>query len=409
MQHAELAPQVALTTLDGENVTPPLIPFRQIVLKVNQRCNLGCPNCYFFEHADQSWRDKPPYMSDAVIDQTAFRMAEHATEHDLPDWDVVIHGGEPLLGGPGRAVRVAQRLRAVMPDLDFNIRVQTNGVSLTPPVLDVLGENGIRVGVSLNGDEAGNIGRPFKGGKSSYPFVEKALKLLQSDAYRDIYDSILCTIDLDNEPVQTYRHLREFNSPEIRFLLPHGNWVTPPPEFDGLRGPTPYADWLIKVFNEWMLSSGDVATPPDATRIGIRLFDAIIRGHMDEPSHAESVGLTPSTLVVIETDGSIEQTDALKTVAQGAAATGLDVFRNPFDDALRHPGIVARQIGLAALSDACRLECPVVNICGGGLYPHRYGPDGNLKHPSVYSGDLRKLIDHIGGVIGPALAARSRE
>lgn len=36
--------------------------------------------------------------------------------------------------------------------------------------------------------------------------------------------------------------------------------------------------------------------------------------------------------MVVETDGTLEQVDSLKTAYEGTAATGFDVFRNAFDD-----------------------------------------------------------------------------
>ena len=40
-------------------MTGPLVPFREIVLKVHSRCDLACDHCYVYEHADQSWRARP--------------------------------------------------------------------------------------------------------------------------------------------------------------------------------------------------------------------------------------------------------------------------------------------------------------------------------------------------------------
>jgi uncharacterized protein len=59
-----------------------------------------------------------------------------------------------------------------------------------------------------------------------------------------------------------------------------------------------------------------------------------------------------------------------------------------------HPGVVARQIGVAALADECR-ACPVRNVCGAGYYAHRYRPGSGYRNPSVYCQDLEYLIRHV--------------
>jgi uncharacterized protein len=97
---------------------------------------------------------------------------------------------------------------------------------------------------------------------------------------------------------------------------------------------------------------------------------------------------------VVESDGTIEQVDALKSAYPGACATGLDIRRDELDAALEDPGLVARQIGPAALAPTC-LDCPVHKVCGGGHYAHRYQPGAGFRNPSAYCDDMVKLISHI--------------
>jgi hypothetical protein len=46
------------------------------------------------------------------------------------------------------------------------------------------------------------------------------------------------------------------------------------------------------------------------------------------------------------------------------------------------------------LSSQCQAY-PVIEICGGGLYPHRYRHGEGLRNPSVYCMDLMRLITHV--------------
>lgn len=111
-------------------------------------------------------------------------------------------------------------------------------------------------------------------------------------------------------------------------------------------------------------------------------------------SSNETLGLSPTRVVVIETDGAIELADNLKVAYHGAAMTGLHVTRNPLDEALMLPGVVARQLGARSLSPQCR-ACDIRRVCGAGLYAHRYRPGTGFYNPSVYCPDLIKLIGHI--------------
>ncbi|MEV5825962.1 FxsB family cyclophane-forming radical SAM/SPASM peptide maturase [Spirillospora sp. NPDC052242] len=365
-------------------------PFRQFVLKMHSRCNLACDYCYMYEMADQGWRRQPRRMSRTTIDQVAARIAEHARHNDLPRVEVILHGGEPLLAGVEQLRYALKSIHSTAaPDVSVGFHVQTNGVLLDASFLELFEGHDVHISVSLDGDQKGHDRhRLRKNGDGSHHAVTLGLQRLTAPAHRHLFSGLLCTIDLANDPLDTYEALLSHGPPTMDFLLPHGNWEEPPPDLpsDG----TPYADWLIAVFDRWYRA------PVRETRI--RLFSEIIRLLLGRPSHSESIGLSPVAVAVVETDGSIEQVDTLKSAYEGAARTSLHTRRDPFDAALMLPAIAARQIGRRALSDECR-ACPVHRVCGGGLYAHRYRSGTGFANPSVYCRDLLRLITHIRGVV----------
>ncbi|MEU0394131.1 radical SAM/SPASM protein FxsB, inactivated metallohydrolase extension form [Streptomyces sp. NPDC006208] len=363
-------------------MTGPLVPFREIVVKVHSRCDLACDHCYIYEHADQSWRTRPKAISDEAISWTALRLAEHAKSHALPSVSVILHGGEPLLAGPARLRRICEELTAALDkDTALDLRIHTNGLQLSPRYLDLFDEFGVRVGISLDGDRAANDRhRRFADGRTSHPLVLRAVDLLRQERYRHLFLGLLCTIDVANDPHAVYDALTELAPPRIDFLLPHATWADPPVRPDG--SPTAYADWILTVFDRWEAQGRPVP---------VRLFESVLSTLAGGPSLTESLGLAPTDLVVVETDGALEQVDSLKSAYDGAAATGFDVFTHTFDEVAAHPGVRARQLGLAGVSRTCR-QCPVVRSCGGGLYTHRYATGTAFDNPSVYCTDLEALV-----------------
>jgi uncharacterized protein len=363
-------------------------PFRQYILKIHSRCNLACDYCYIYAMQDQSWRTRPVIMSLATVQQTALRIAQSAETHGIAEISVVLHGGEPLLAGQALIASAALTIRSALgPHVSANLSVQTNGVLLNSGLLDVLLEHDISVGVSLDGDRvSNNKHRQYANGRGSYDEVVRGLEPLTREPYTRLFTGILCVIDVSADPIEVYDTLLAFEPPTVDFILPHGNWTRRPPGRPADNMATPYADWLIAVFDRWY------SAPNQQTRI--RVFEEIIHLCLGGQSRSEAVGLSPVGLIVIDTDGSLEQVDTLRSAFPGASATGLNVFAHDFDAALAHPSVIARQIGLAALSETC-MQCAIHQICGGGYYPHRYQAGSGFRNPSVYCPDLNKLIRHI--------------
>ena len=324
-------------------------------------------------------------IADEVISCTARRIAEHARSHGLPEVQVVLHGGEPLLAGRDRLRRIAAELQMAMQGVcRLDLRIHTNGVLLNEDLCELFAEYQIKVGISIDGDRVANDRhRRYADGRSSYDKVVRAIQILNGPRFRDLYAGLLCTIDIANDPTTVYESLLEFSPPRIDFLLPHATWDHPPARASATE--SEYADWLTVIFDHWIAQGRPVQ---------IRTFDSIMSTSSGGDSLTEALGLGPAGLVVIETDGSYEQVDSLKAAYEGAPETGLNVFDHAVNAVGHHPGIVAREQGVSGLCQTCQ-DCPVVSSCGGGLYTHRYREGAGFANPSVYCPDLLRLITHI--------------
>ncbi|MEV8511834.1 FxsB family cyclophane-forming radical SAM/SPASM peptide maturase [Dactylosporangium sp. NPDC051484] len=364
-------------------------PMRQLILKIESRCNLSCDYCYVYESIDQSWRRQPTVMSPETVGHIARRIREHAAQQGIDGLEVVLHGGEPLLAGHEAVAATLATLRDALPGVQF--LMQTNGILIDEEFLELFHRYGVRVGVSVDGgQEATDRHRRYANGRGSYDRIAAGIAKLMRPEHAAVYNGLLCTIDVRNDPVEVYQALLRFRPPKLDLLLPHGNWTNPPPQRDR---PLRYAEWLVAVFDAWYDER------PAPTRI--RLFESIIARMFGLPSETEAIGGEALGIVTIETDGSYEQSDALKTTFAGGPATGLHVATHGFGDVLEH----LTRVAPARLPSACE-PCPVAAICGGGLRAHRYaepaahaeaGPAAGFDNPSVYSDDLRALITHITG------------
>ena len=373
---------VDLAALTGAGWRPTAL--REFILKVHQRCNLACDYCYVYTLADQTWLRRPKLMSREVWQAAAARIAEHVTAHALTEITVVLHGGEPTLAGEGRLLELLTDVRAAVPrSCAVHFGMQTNGVRLHEPMLAVMRAFGVRIGVSLDGPPAENDRhRRYADGRGSSTDVERTLRRLGSPADRSLFAGLLCTVDPDTDPVACYEGLIRYRPEKIDFLLPHANWSVPPHR----PGPLAHGSWLARIFDRWY--------DAPVRETSIRIFEEIINLYLGGTSRSEQVGLSPSAVIVVESDGAIEQTDALKSAYDNRRGHRPDRPGEHLRRRARPPGRRRPAVGVRALCATCR-DCRIRDICGAGHYAHRFGNGNGFLNPTVYCADMVHLIDHI--------------
>ncbi|MFD9280825.1 FxsB family cyclophane-forming radical SAM/SPASM peptide maturase [Streptomyces mirabilis] len=363
-----------------------IAPFRTFILKVANRCNIDCDYCFVFNSKDQVARRLPVRMDLDVARAAARRIGEHVTVNGLPAVHVVLHGGEPLLAGGRHMADLLDAVRDGIPDgTEVRFELQTNATLLSEAWLDLFEQYEVAVGVSLDGPPAANdLHRLTHAGRSSAAATVRGIDLLRSRPHQ--FAGLLAVVDLANDPVEVHDYLASFEPPVIDFGLPHGTHDDPPHRHD--PSVPEYGLWMTRVYDAWLAH-------PEYQH-SVRMLEDIVALSSGVRGSVETIGLAPPTSVVIESDGTIEGVDTLRSVEEGASWLGLDVFNQSFDEALRHPKLMHRQYGKAALAEQCQ-SCPLVDVCGGGYLPHRFSTGRGYRNPSVYCADLEHLIRHVQG------------
>ncbi|MGZ0198771.1 radical SAM protein [Streptomyces sp. RM1] len=139
-----------------------------VILKLRgETCDIDCLYCY------EKRKEAP---GGARIDAGQVRrLAKLFQGRPLA---VELHGGEPLTAGRDHIAEVLREL-AAQPRV-VRVSLQTNGVLLDEEWLDLFDAlyPGLQIGISLDGDAAGNAWRVGYDGKPVYPRVAAALRLL---------------------------------------------------------------------------------------------------------------------------------------------------------------------------------------------------------------------------------------
>lgn len=352
------------------------------LVKVASRCNIACDYCYVYTHADQTWREKPPFLSPEMRRVLARRIGDYVRDEGIDRATVIFHGGEPLLVGPEPLAETARWIRDAAQGSKIDVGLQTNGLLLDRSSLMALAEADIAVSLSLDGPQTANdLHRLDHGGASTFARTEQALRLLED--HRDMYAGVIAVIDPDIPPRTLFEFFAPRMPPRLDFLLPDANYDRPPVGRDDR--PSLYRDWLIKAFDVWF---------DEFPHIPVRLFDSILAGLAGGDSGTDAFGLGDVSLLTIETDGSYHDLDVLKITRSGQSELGLNLVEHSIAEASESPQIqLHRQLlRMEGLSDACQ-TCTEVAVCGGGSVPHRFR-DGSFDHPTIYCGEMLALIRH---------------
>jgi uncharacterized protein len=377
------------------------VPIVSYIVKVASRCNLNCSYCYVYNKGDDSYLSQPRVMDRATVSALLSRILTYSQEQNLRQVMFVFHGGEPLLAGREFFRYFVREAAAVFKDrVKPGYSMQTNGTLLDKDWFALFRELKITFGVSLDGPpEVNDRSRVTHSGAGSYSQVRSALQpVLRDSRLRRLFDGILTVIDLQADPVEIYRHWREIGISRCDFLLPDGTHDNPPSGIS-VSG-TPYADWLIRLFDEWFERQD--------TKLSIRIFENIITLLFNPHGGMDSLGGVKNGLLVIETDGGIEPVDVLKICGPAFTKLGLSVHRNEIRDAYSSNMVQLYQQGGAGVCDTC-LACPALAVCGGGYLPHRYSRLNGFSNPSVYCQDLMKLITHVRSRVLETLPAKLRK
>lgn len=360
-------------------------PINEFIVKVASRCNLNCDYCYEYNLGDDSWKSQPKLIDENTIHVLGQRIAEHASQHDLRTVFVSLHGGEPLLLGPKRLDRMCSILReeiGIPTEVIFSM--QTNGILLSERIIEVIRRNRIAVSVSIDGDrEAHDRHRVDHRGRGSYDRVARGLELLRREA-PDCFANVLAVVDTRNNPVRSFDAVASFGVQYMDFLLPHWHWDAPPPR--PTDDPVAYGRWFWELYEAW--------TADRHPGVEIRFLANIVNQLAGGAPLYEGMTLSPVTLIVIATDGSIEAVDCIKSTGSGVQQIGLSINSASFDMALDAQLISIRQAGEGQLCDLCR-QCLFKRECAGGYFPHRWGRGRHFDNPSVYCADLYWLISRI--------------
>lgn len=357
-----------------------------VLLKVASRCNLDCTYCYVYHMGDDGWKSQPKLMNDGVKSAVVERLAELGREQSKP-FCIVLHGGEPLMLGKTRLDAFLGELRDALP-VATGIHIQTNGLLLSDAMLDVLARHRVGISVSLDGPEA--VHDKFRIDHQKNGSQTKVLdaigRLTAHPQAAQMFSGVLAVIDPESNPEEVYSALKATGAPSIDFLYRDGNHSALPYKKAEV-GSVEYGTWMSAILDIYLSDPH----PPV-----IRILDDMVKLLLGGRGAKEGVGITDYGILVIDTDGTIQKNDTLKSAYSTA-----DRFKSPWSvlqhrlsDVINNEDFKTYHVAQRPTSAACA-SCPVLHVCGGGMPAHRWSLEREFDNPTVFCADQKLLIERM--------------
>lgn len=333
---------------------------------------------------DDNWAHMEKLMSRETMDAMcdSFKGLVH---YQKKSFSVVLHGGEPFLLGASRLHFLLNRLRKALP-YDYPISIQTNGILITRELLDICSNFQTSVAISIDGPEAvHNKYRISHKGDGTFEDVLKGINELKSHPDSAFLNAgLLAVIDPVSDPKEVYSFFKSIAPPSVDFLYKDGNHTNLPLHKSSINS-IEYGSWMTDLLDEYI-------NDPDP--LPIRVLDDMLKVLLGGIVSKEGLGITDFGIIIIDTDGTIMKNDTLKSSYNGADKFNMSL--NIKDGKLIE---FLNSIEFHEYRDLQRptnlkcINCPELNICGGGMILHRWRKENAFNNPSVFCADQLFLIN----------------
>lgn len=368
-----------------------MVCFELAIIKVAAICNINCSYCYMFNANDKTFEFVPKFMSEKTSEIILERVNEYLSANGKNKFHLTLHGGEPALW-PKLALKNFLNLikRNNSFERKITVSMQTNGFRYDRALYEILAENDVSIGVSLDGPKAYNDKRRVThNGHGSYTQVINTVeKILASDA-ANILHGFLAVADPSLPPAEFVNWVGSLPITKIDVLWPmnyfHGNVPWSMKSQVAYRAKPIYGQWFSEVFDIWMEHDN-----PD---IFIRHFFDCIEHYLGASRHIESIVNDKVPMFVVNTDGQYEYHDYIRPHGDGKCRTMFNVETDPI--ANLHNDAVFKQLLTLSMHLPVECEsCDVRAICGGGFLPGRVGQSETFTR-SILCHDQNYFFGHV--------------
>lgn len=357
---------------------------RLIVIQASSLCNLDCKYCYVPARRDRA------QMSDEIVSAAANFF--YACEYPSKDIDILWHAGEPLAVGLPFFRRAFSLFEHRRGDVRTQHIMQTNATLVTPSWCDFLQENGVHVGVSLDGPAAlHDAQRRSWGGRGSHANAMRGVRMLREAG---INPSAICVLTRESlsRPDEIYDFFSEHEFLAIAFNMEEteGQHVSRLLTHNGRELSVDAYRFLYRIWERWKT---------DGYRLDIREFHHLLtcvrlmqRDHQFVRNPDEA---SPFGIVTIRRDGAVStySPELISMASQDYADFIIgNVLLDTPSDVIRGERFRRLYADVSAGQSGCKKDCPYYPMCGARFQSNRYAESGSLRTTETLTCKLHRQV-----------------
>jgi uncharacterized protein len=343
--------------------------FHTAILKLTARCNLDCTYCYVFNQEDETYQRVPRAMGIETALQCLDRIRRHVNSpsHD-GRFTVVLHGGEPTLWPLASFRTFLDRVASIRSDgVDLKVTLQTNGLRLTQPLLELFDKHNVSLGISLDGPkEANDLFRVTHSGRGSYDRIMRTVESMIDAGYGRLIGGFLAVAQPTIPPTEFLDWADSLPVRRVDVLWPiEFNYDNPQwgsTNVDDYFERPVYGRWFAELFKEWWERN-------DPT-LQVRLFHQTVEVILGSKVHGDNLVNDVLDMIVVNTDGGIEYPDYFRAYSDGGCRTEYSVALHDLDTLAEDP-VFDFCLNLGNYRPPECEGCPCVQECGGGFLAGR--------------------------------------
>ena len=356
-----------------------------VILKMTERCNLNCSYCYFFNSKDQSYKERPAFISNENSTRLLDFLLEGVKQLSISKVIIGFHGGEPLRYGKERFIALCNDFIDKWPkEVQLEFSLQTNGLLLDEEWIEILQKYKVDIGISIDGPKVfHDVYRVDHFGRGSYDRLIEKIHLLHKMNARF---GVLSVIN----PKIGAKNLYTFLTDELKvesfdLLFPHLTYDELSP-----YSMDEFAKFLCDIFDIWVLNNNK--------KIKIRIFISFLGQLLGGSRLLYGIGAIKNPglpLITVRSDGKLEPvTGLMHTDPNTVTNTENDINTTRLNDFLTSPIFQELKEAQTIMPEKCS-ECCWEEICGGGHIIDRFSIQNRFNNPSTYCSVMMDMYAHM--------------